>query len=171
MCLPSVHLPVCLFCIISLWTLILLMLLYLDWDNILQANDWFVLFCEKVLWRKFVNALSNLMYSCFMLFGVDCFWERCSVWLWKLKVIYHLKLFKLLCVTCMPITRSDFSFKAWCYFSKKLNILMDSLWKNVTNKWLRNWSAILIIVFVATPGGGYSPVQTLFSLETHMGQI
>lgn len=71
----------------------------------------------------------------------------------------------------MLIKRFDSSFDAWCYFSEKLNLLMDSLWK----MWQINGSGIelviLIIVFVATPGGGYPPVQKLFSFETHMGQI
>lgn len=71
----------------------------------------------------------------------------------------------------MLMKRSDFSFHAWCYLSKKLNIFDGPLMKNVKSKWLRNWNVGLIIVFVATPGGGYPPVQKLFTVKAYMSRI
>lgn len=78
----------------------------------------------------------------------------------------------------MLSNRLGLSFDAWGYASKMLSLTEEHLdisdrqfMKNVTNKWLRNWTVILIIVFVATPGGGYSPVQKLCFLEMNISHM
>ena len=108
-------------------------------------TDLLLLFCEQVLWRKFVYDLRNWIYSYFMLFGVDCFRGTCCALLWKLKK-YILFIWKLLwlCAMFILIKRFDLSYDAtmmlWCYLGKNVisqRRAAQRFWWTACEKWLQ----------------------------------
>lgn len=123
-------------------------------------------YCEERLWTPWgIECTVALCYLVWIVLEKSVVYNYESEKLYR-PLTFNWKLFWLLCHFKL-IKRFYFSSDALCYFSKKLNILMDSSWKMWQIKGSGIELCIVIIVFVATPGGGYSPVQKLFSFETY----